>query len=176
MRAKPLTRKNRKGELYLRLPEVDDQIAIALQLNVAELIDRVTISDFKLEGFFQEECIVYIIRHYYLAENHKMVSKLFELLMSRCMGFVYERLVTLGEDKKNEAYSEVIKHLVENILEFETGKGDFFQVRFWVGLERLTISEFGKQLEIIKEDQNLVSIDDMRTALQRFKWVEHVAC
>lgn len=161
MRPKPLIRKNRKGELYLRLPEVEDQIAIALQLDVTDLLKRAAISDFKLEGFFQEECLVYMIRHYYLAENHKAVSKLFELLMSRCIGFVYERLLTLGEDKKDEAYNEVIKHLVDNILEFETGKGDYFQVRFWVGLKRLAISEFGRQLEIIKEDQLIVSLDNM---------------
>lgn len=161
MRPKPLTRRNRKRELYLRLPEVEDQIAVALQLDVTDLLERASISGHKLKGFFQEECLVYMIRHYYLAENHKVVSKLFELLMSRCIGFAYERLVSLGEDKKDEAYREVIKHLVDNILEFETGKGDYFQVRFWVGLERLAISEFGRQLRIIKEDQDLVSLDNM---------------
>lgn len=166
MRPKPLTRRNRKGELYLRLPEVEDQIAVALQLNVAELLKRAAISDYKLEGFFQEECLVYVIRHYHIAGNEAMVSKLFEMLMKRCTGTIYKLLV-LEKDKKEEAFREVIKHLVDNILDLENDKGDYFQVRFWSGLKRLAISEFDRQLHMIMEDQHLVSLDSMITEEDR---------
>lgn len=166
MRPKPLTRRNRKGELFKRLPEVEDQIAVALQLDITALLERASISDYRLEGFFQEECLVYMIRHYLITENNGIVSKLFQLLMSRCTGTIYNHL-NLEKDHTEEAYREVIKNLVDNILDLETDKGDYFQVRFWFGLKRLVISEFARQLKIIEEDQHLVSLDNMCTEEDR---------
>lgn len=159
MHPRPLTRRNGDKKLYSRLPEVEEQIKIALTLNSPDLLDRARI-EYTVEGFLQEECLVYLIREYQLSEDEVMVSRLFEILMGRCAGFIYEKLVAL-EGRADEAYDEVILDLVENILDFNSDRGDYYQVRFWVGLERLTISEFSRQLIKKREEQQTIFIDDL---------------
>lgn len=159
MHPRPLTRRNGDKKLYLRLPEVEEQIKTALNLNSPDLLDRARI-EYTVEGFLQEECIVYMIREYQLAQNTSMVSQLFKILMNRCTGFIYDFLVALG-DWADEAYREVIADLVDNILDFKSDRGDYYQVRFWVGLQRLSISEFQRQVTKKKEEQKTIFIDDL---------------
>lgn len=139
---RPLTHQNRKGVVYERAPEVESQIRAAITMEPDALIERVRMHGHQSSDFFQEETLIYLIRHYILEGHDKISNSLFESLMSRCTGFVYEKLKGLRDPYRDEAFNEVFVRLVNKIFDFKTDKGDFYQVRFWPGIEALAIDVF----------------------------------
>lgn len=139
---RPLTRLNRKGTAYVRDSAVESQIRTALAMGPDALIERVVKHGHQSSDFLQEETLIYLIRHYILERQDKISNSLFESLMNRCTGFVYERFKGLRDPYRKEAFNEVFVKLTSKILDFETDKGDFYQVRFWPGIEMLAIDAF----------------------------------
>lgn len=140
----PLTRKNLSGELYRRSNAVEDQIKVALNLETEALIDRANISDHKEKGFLQEECLVALIRAALKCCDDKLAKSLFEILMKRCIGYIYQHVKIGDRNKRDDAFSDVTSKLVEQIVDIKSDKADFLQIRFWYGLRKLTITAFNK--------------------------------
>ena len=161
IRPKPLTRRNSEGELYARLPEVESQIEAALLLEGPSLLEKARINNKDSKDFLKEECLVYMIRHYHALEEPKMVSDLFQVLLSRCTGSIQTHLASL-DHRADDAFREVIVELTDQVLDLESDRGDYFQVRFGLGLKRLTISEFAKQKREKKKEEIAFSLDEQR--------------
>ena len=53
----------------------------------------------------------------------------------------------MGSEARDEAFDEVVLRLFELILDLESDRGDFLQVRFWVVLEKLVVSAFSRQVK-----------------------------
>ena len=159
--AKPLTRRNSLGDLYTRTPVVESQIAEALKLDPPSLLERARISAYEAPDYFQGECLVYMIREYCSRGEDLFTCNLFEVLFARCSGFIYGLLNISDNHNREDAYQEVVTNLTEKIINLESDEADFYQVRFWLGLKRLAITEFGRQVRRSDEIKASVSLDDL---------------
>ncbi|HBY96772.1 MAG TPA: hypothetical protein DEP84_22965 [Chloroflexi bacterium] len=161
MPPQPLTHRNSAGEVYKRSREVDEQIESALGMSLPHLIERAQKRDHMTSSYLQEKTLVYLIRHYREQENRKAVSALSGILVKRCAKRVNGKLQALPPAMVDEAYQDVIEDLFRAILNLESDEGDFLQVRFWVALDRRTISAYNRKVKEIEADKNLVSLLDL---------------
>jgi DNA-directed RNA polymerase specialized sigma24 family protein len=151
----PLTHRNSDGNLYERLPEVTAQIERALQLDLETLLDQVRISESSSPLYIQEECIVYLIRHFRREKQDSLVNYLAEMLIGRIAITVKIGLRALYADNAADAYNELIFRLFDRILDVQSDRGDFLQVRFWRALKYLTISTYNDSAEREEQDREL---------------------
>ena len=155
---KPLTRRNTEGEVYRRLGQVNSQIQMALALETRELQARSDITDKTSPEFLQEECLVYLIRHYHKEGNRQCVEGLTDSLLHRCGTWIEGQLYSLDPDVASQGYADVIAQLFEPIIDLDSDRGDFLQVRFWLVLKRLTTQTFTK---LLKHDQQNVPLESL---------------
>ena len=154
----PLTRTSADGEAYQRHTVVDSQIREALRLYPEELRKRAEIRDDASPDFIKEEALVYLIRHYHKTENRQCVDDLSECLLTRCASLVNNNLSSLGSAWQEDASSEVFADLFGMILDLDSDRGDFLQVRFWVVLKRITVDVFRKMMRV---EQSTIPLDSL---------------
>jgi len=142
--AQPLTRRNAEGTLYTRSPEVERQIAHALRLTPTAVITQAQLDDQGAADYLREEAIVYLIRAAQRRAHRAMVDALFTVLLRRCERLFRRRLGSLGAQTFDDAYSECVSALADDILDLDSDRGDFYQVRFWTALQRRAVSAFGR--------------------------------
>lgn len=157
----PLTRRNREGQLYVREPDVERQIATALPLRREALLKRAAISDRASPEYLKEECLVYLIRHYRRSGDELRVSDLSAALVRRTTRIIRKHLWSLGPEMLEEGYSEVVTRLFRKILDLSTDTADFFQVRFWFGMQRICIQVFDRQLAQLERNRKEVSFSQV---------------
>lgn len=157
----PLTRRNRAGLLYVREPDVERQIAATLPLSRDELRRRAAISDRGSPDYIKEEGLVYLVRHCRRLGDEQRVSDLCEALVRRATRIIRKHLRSLGPEALDEGYSQVVTRLFSKVLDLSTDSSDFFQVRFWSGMQRLCIQAFGAQLAHHKRRQAEVSFSQV---------------
>ena len=158
MPIRELTHRNRDGETYRREAAVEAQIAAALTLAPAALAERARIRDLAAPSYLREECLVYLLRECACAGDAALLAALGEALLGRCTGYIAGKLHALGPAGRDDAFGEVVAALFDLMLDLESDRGDFLQVRFWVVLERLTVSAFGRQTREIARIQRQVSL------------------
>ena len=161
----PLTHRNADGEVYQRLPVVDRQINEALGLDQVELRSRLEVRGEDSPSFLKEEALVYLIRHYHSAGNRRVVNDLAECLLKRCATWIDSKLSGLRTDLREDGNSGVVAEVFERILDLASDRGDFLQVRFWMGIERITVDVFRKQVNQFDTessgDYDQATIDDL---------------
>lgn len=155
---RPLTRCNKQGEVYQRSTAVESQIKSALALSPDRLLERALLQDDQLSDYLREECLVYLIREYKRKGHEKIINDLSQILLRRCAKYLHERLHSLGPDRVEDAISDIVLELFTQILELDNDRGDFLQVRFWVVLESLVITTFGRYIKGLKESENTVPL------------------
>ena len=157
----PLTHTNKDGKRYQRLPEVENQIRVALELDAKDLVTRATVSDKSSPDFLKEEALVYLIRHYHGETDKYTVTDLTRVLIVRIVGWVESKLRKLGIDAVEEGYADVVERLFKQILNLDSDRGDYLQVRFWRALKMLTVRVFDEQLEQFDRRQNSVPLSSL---------------
>jgi DNA-directed RNA polymerase specialized sigma24 family protein len=147
---RPLTRI--VGErVYCRSAEVEAQIASALMLDRAELCQRAQQHRHTQPEYLSPECLVYLIREFMGRGDEEMVSTLCECLIRRSNTQIYKHLGTLDAESVEESYREVMTELFSRILDLESDRGDFLQVRYWVAVKRLAISAYRKRVRLLEQ-------------------------
>lgn len=141
---RPLTKKTKDNSPYKRSQEVEAQILSALQLAPKLLLDRAQERDYTAPGYLSEECLIYFIREYHRQDEEDVVGALLKILFRRCAKFIARRLRGLDPQLAEDAFSDIIAALLDQALDLERDRGDFMEVRFWVVLERIAITIFGK--------------------------------
>ncbi len=161
----PLTRRNRDGQVYQRLAEVDRQISEALGLDDEALRSRLEVRDEESPAFLKEESLVHLIRHHHGAGNRELVNDLAECLLKRCATWIDGKLSGLRTDLREDGNSGVVAEVFDRILDLTDDRGDFLQVRFWMGIERITVDVFRKQVSQFDTessgDYDQTTIDDL---------------
>jgi DNA-directed RNA polymerase specialized sigma24 family protein len=142
-----LTHCNSEGTVYRRDLLVEQQIARARCLSPELLRAQARLKDHATPEYLKEESLVYLIRHYYRAGNDALVTDLTESLVERCASLINGQLGRLPVEAARDGSQDVITRLFDLILDFDSDRGDFLQVRFWVVLERLTVRAFEQQLK-----------------------------
>lgn len=141
----PLTRGGSAGR-YRRSAEVEAQLQDALTLSASALRERAGVTDPHDPAFLREESLVYLIRNAHRRGDELLVSALAERLLRRCARWIETRLQSLAPDAAEEGYAAVVAALFTPILDLESDRGDFLQVRFWVVLDRLVITAHRAQV------------------------------
>lgn len=139
---RPLTRQSRDGQLYVRDPKVNQQISSALEIASDDLIARIQVRDKSAVGYLQEEALVYLMREHWRSKSVRIITAVWEELLRRSQPLIRHQLRALHEDEALQAETDVQTDLLELVLDLNSDRGDFLQVRFWVVLQRMTISAF----------------------------------
>src|SRR6266566_2712733 len=149
----PLTHCNSTGEVYQRTAAVHWQIEVALMLASSQVVERARIADDDSPDYFQEECLVYLIREFCRRGDERLVNDLSAILIDRCKNMIYGRLQVLGQQGVEDAFNDVILDLFAPILDLSSDRGDFLQVRFGLVLQRLIIGVYNRHIRRIKTSQ-----------------------
>jgi hypothetical protein len=160
-RIEPLTRRNAQGEVYRREPVVDLQIRSAVRLDGDALRARAAVNDPESSDFLKEESLVYLIRHYQREDDPRLVSDLAETILGRCAILIDRRLRSLGPDTAREGYQMIVERLFSPMLEVDTDRGDFLEVRFWVALERIAVRAYNRLLAELRRGQHAVPLSSL---------------
>lgn len=147
MPIRQLTRCNRDGVPYRREAAVERQIEQGLLCTPAAMIERANVRDATAPAYLQEECLVYLLREFAGRGELPVVEALSEALLARCACYINGKLLALGPQARDDAFDEVVARLFDLMLDRESDRGDFLQVRFWVVLEKLVITAFGRQVK-----------------------------
>lgn len=138
--ARPLTRSTKAGSPYVRPPEVEAQLNVLLGEPTAEQLARAKCTDKGSPRFLKDECLVYLIREAWLAEDLALYSDLSHQLIERCTPRIRRSLRLLGvaHGDMHDVHGDVITGMITAILDDE-GAGDFYQARFRRALRFLTL-------------------------------------
>jgi DNA-directed RNA polymerase specialized sigma24 family protein len=116
------------------------QIRATASLAPAQLLAWARCDDYHDPAWLGEECLVYWVRDYHRQQNRQMVSDLAAVLLHRITRHVYYRLRVLQSDDLEDCYADVVAALFAPILDLDSDRGDFAQVRFWKFLDALTLA------------------------------------
>lgn len=152
-----LSNTNRAGRVYVRAPETDRQIVEVLALSREAMRSRATVAQRESTDYLSEECLVYLLRHYFRQEDTARVNDLALALVRRSTRIIRKHLRPLGREALEDGHSEIVTRLFRRLLDISTNKADFLQVRFWVALKRLCIQEFNRQLRRLTRDRQALS-------------------
>jgi len=121
-----------------RLPEAEREIADAIILDPAALIERARRTDKSAPDFLSAEALVYFIRRAVLGGDAKTRDALFRLLYDRCMPYFRGQFRGFDRETREDLQGEVMKKVVEDLFAADD-RGDFMQVRFWKYLDNKRI-------------------------------------
>lgn len=129
----PLTRGT-----YKRLSSTEQQIADAISMVPAALIERAKCRDKNVAEFLSAEALVYFIRRTDRNDDTKMRDALFRELLERCTPFFRGQFRGFDPETREDLQGDVMKKLVEDLLAADD-RGDYLQVRFWDYLKKKAI-------------------------------------
>nr|MBA4115594.1 hypothetical protein [Rubrobacter sp.] len=157
MHVRPLTRRNRQDVVYQRMETVEERIRSALCLKPSAMIKEARVRDYTAPNYLREECLVYLIREYKIRGERRIVEDLTEILLRRCSRSINDGLRNLSSEGGDQsqtvehAFRDVVEELFDRILDLESDRGDFLQVRFWPVVEKLRIGAFNSYLEALNQ-------------------------
>lgn len=158
----PLTRADpqRPGQAYRRHEEVETQIKIALALAPAQLVERARLRDHHSPDYFQEECLVYLIREHLRLNHHELVDALAGELSGRCAKHIDGKIRTfLAPTYIEDCFNDAVATLFEQIIDPDSDRGDFAQVCFWVFLDARIFNVLRGYLKRQLQDRKTNSVD-----------------
>ncbi len=134
---RPLTRTRRdSGERYLREPRVEAQLRRLTDL--PERSRRAALLDEKAQGErLQEESLVYALREATRCGDDALAWLLAERLIARTAGHVARQLKKwrLPPDDADDCTRDLVAALLDALFD-PSPAGEFWEVRFWVCLDR----------------------------------------
>ena len=157
----PITQRNKDGELYQRSPEVESQIREALTLDRKRLIERAIKKDYGADDYFQEECLVYLIRAYRIGGEQELTDKLMIALIDRCkkkIDSILRKLLT--QHYLDQCFEEVIAEIIGQIYDTNSDKSNFAETKFWVWLNGKVCNVRRKYFKYQEEDSKTESFED----------------
>ena len=151
MHVRPLTRCGKDGHVLIRPPEVEEQIVATLALDRHELRRRVAVTDRDHADYLKDETLVYLLRESYRAEDHETGDIVAGALSGRCVPYARKHFRSFGDEDFDDAYADLLSKVLEMILDLETDRGDFLQVRFGRRLRFLALDIFDRYAPRINE-------------------------
>jgi RNA polymerase sigma factor (sigma-70 family) len=160
-----LTKHDADGNLYKRAPDIDNQITEALQLDKSDLIERLSIRDANVEGYFKEECLVYLIRHFKREGIHSLENEVMSHLAKRIASYTHNKISKpLDRRYHDEAFQDVIVEVTCRLTDIETDKQDYAQCRFGHWLKRIVLNTIRPYFKRQTQDRDTNSLDQRKEA------------
>lgn len=150
----PLTRLTASGEPLCRPPEIEAEIAAAIELSLGEVQARAE-ADPETENAMSEECIVHLIRHDLRAGHGVLADSLLPILLKRGEATLRGGIRGFQPADALEIREDVLGRLAVSLVE-SGDAADFFEVRFALALKRLRIDACRRQR---RQDRARVALD-----------------
>lgn len=157
--ARPLDKKNEKGELYRRPQGVENKIDAAIGQDRAELGRRARVTDKAHPDYLPPECLVHLIRDALRCNDQKRASALMQPLLARCAANLK---VTVPESKQRNAegiHQDILSDFA-SLFTADAGETalDFFECRFWRAFRTLRIDGVRSEMSARKDVTDLPEI------------------
>jgi len=146
----PLTRQTKSGVVLTRAAEVESEIASALDLTDAAVKERLQITNRGDRSYLKEETLVYLIRDSQRLGRNERAQMLTDALIRRSLPQAKKYLGGLNT-KFDDAYADLLGDLFVRILDLDSDRGDFFQMRFGRSFRNLAIDVFRRYVKEINE-------------------------
>jgi hypothetical protein len=161
----PLTSRDRYGELYRRPPEVIAEINWALRLFLAELIACAKAKDIDDSKRLREETLAYFTRRFFQRGEQEPLGEIEQTLFDRSVRYIRWKLPKFDEQTNSDTYMDVLIEMVARIVNFPRPdgtprNGDFYQVRFWLALEKLVLDECRALIKSTNREQDVAPQND----------------
>ena len=82
--ARPLTKKDKTGRVYIRPPDIENKIDLALKLGPPALKQHLLVTTRTAPDYLPSECLVYLIRDAMRRKDESVVDMVLPVLLARC--------------------------------------------------------------------------------------------
>lgn len=130
---RPLTKKDKDGNLYIRPVAIEKAIDAAMNQDLAVLQERAQVVDDKSPQYLPTECLVHIIRHAKRDGDERTMSALLPWLLARCEAVLLKRIPD-SRPSGAEIREDILGEFSLLFAEDGSGKSpdelDFYECRF----------------------------------------------
>ena len=132
--ARPLTKRNSAGNLYVRPKRIEAQVNEILSQDLATLRRRLAVNDDQLPDYLHSECLVHLIRDSRRNKDDAILNVAFPILLNRCEKILLAKV--RDKELSNAAYvrEEVLGQFGELFATDGTEENcdglDYFECRF----------------------------------------------
>lgn len=140
----PLTHTTRAGEVLKRRHEVEEQIKEVLAIDGAALEQRLSVRDYRADGFIKPEAIVYLIRRSLDLGDDDSVNRLSTALVGQLTGMIARKVRILSPNLREDCHSEIVVRVFADVVDLSTDRADYAQVSFGDWLEKRAVDSIRK--------------------------------
>lgn len=165
---RPLTRRRKDGQVYSREARTEEQIQALCALSEPARRGRLAVGDRHAPDFVCEEALVYCLRAYHRAGDDDFAWQIAERLVDRTTGHVRRQIERwrLSSDDADDCVRDLFTVLLEAVFDNDPA-GEFWEVRFWVCLDRRLWNLLEKQqaaTDLVRGSGESAASDDADTA------------
>lgn len=148
----PLTKRTKKGVLYVRPQAVETEIRAALQEDGAMLRRRLEITDGKSPKHLSSECLIHLFRDAYRKEDDRLMSAILPVLLGRCEAILKTKIPDSepgASDVREEVLDSFADVLARGCVSERREELDFYECRFNQALQALrkdVVDRVGRRL------------------------------
>jgi hypothetical protein len=171
---KPLTKRTRQGDLYVRRADAEMQIEKVLTLDESQLLSMLTGKRRDEADYLLDETIVYLLREARRIGKEETIPALFEELNGR----IFKLLLKFRSGFSREEFDDFVQTVGTAILEkiFDTGSNaaDFAEVQF--GLFVLSEAKAVRKKSLVRlsreqiQDMSRGEDEDESDPLEKLAW------
>lgn len=149
--ARPLTRKDKQGQLYTRPPNIESEIDSASSLTITELRAKLASTEKSSPGYLQSEVLVSLVREACRAGNQVLISAVLPVLLSRCEARlrvrVQESAFRDAATVREEALGSFAEMFAADGQGDDSDELDFFECRFNMAFLAFQIDHIRRELD-----------------------------
>ncbi len=141
---------------YYREPDTEKQIRWMLQLSHSEVCRLAEQKKDSAISYIKEETIVYFLREYIANEDKKSIERLILQLQERSNRYITQQIshLKMFSPLHAEQCAEEIFHRFFAAILDSSEKNEFWEIRFWVCLQRVILNTMNKHRPVIANETN----------------------
>ena len=131
------------GERYVRPPEIETAIDVALQEDLATRVRRAHVRDRASSDYLRTECLVHLVREAIRVDDAPAQEKLIPILFLRCEAILISKVpdsMQRAEEIRSEVLGRLSELIAEDAEDRTRGVLDFYETRFGLAFKRLRLT------------------------------------
>ena len=153
-------RKRETGELYLRRPEVDMQLASTISFDKKEIFVLLENKNKQSEGYLFDETLVYLLREAQIQRDNFTVETLYLELNRRIWKLLNKFYKNFDNHADFEDFGQKVElAVIKKIFDIESDSADYAQVNFGDFVITLAKVSWRGNLTKIKKEQETFNIE-----------------
>ena len=136
----PLTKRTKKGVLYVRRKAVETAIRAALREDWTTLRRRLEIKDFRSPEYLSSECLVHLVRDASRKGDDRRMNAILVVLLGRCEAILETRIpdwLPGASETREEVLMRFTDVLARGCVAEQSDELDFYECRFNQALHAL---------------------------------------